>query len=241
VHSSSYATGVVLIDGIATAGDAPYITVNGRTYSYTVVTNDTLDTVRDSLINQINGVVNGVVDPTKADPDVTAKAGGQFDRVILTAKVPGTAGNTIPYTVSSASGNVIMTATSSKGTLCCANTAGAAITADNPALAGEIVTFYATGLGLLNDPAKFSVHTGQTYSPNGPVANQAVVTLDSLVGGKTANLIFAGMVAGDPAGVFRVELQLNDSLPDNAETQAYIAQGTSISNLVTFAVKAQAQ
>lgn len=241
VHSSGYATGVVLIDGLATAGNAPSITIHGRTYTYTVLTNDTLDTVRDNLIAQINGVVNGVVDPAKADPEVTAKAGGQFDRVILTAKVPGTAGNSIPYSVSTSSGNVIMTPTSSKGTLCCANTAGALITADNPALGGEIVTFYATGLGVLNAPAKFNVHTGQTYSPNGPVANQAVITLDSLVGGKTANLIFAGMVTGDPAGVFRVELQLNDSLPDNAETQAYIAQGTYISNLVTFAVKAQAQ
>ena len=49
------------MDGTATAGDIATVTVEDRTYSYTAVTGDTLDTVRDNLVALIN-----------QDPKVTA-------------------------------------------------------------------------------------------------------------------------------------------------------------------------
>ena len=47
VHSSSSATGTVSVDGTANAGDIATVTIEDRSYTYTVQTGDTLDTIRD--------------------------------------------------------------------------------------------------------------------------------------------------------------------------------------------------
>ena len=53
-HGSSSAIGIVSVDGTVTAGDIATMTVEDRSYSYTAVTGDTLDTVRDNLVALIN-------------------------------------------------------------------------------------------------------------------------------------------------------------------------------------------
>src|ERR1039458_7041234 len=77
-HASSYATGIVSVDGTVTAGDTATVGIEERTYTYTVQSGDTLAGIRDALVNLIN-----------QDPKVTATASGEFTRLILTARVQG--------------------------------------------------------------------------------------------------------------------------------------------------------
>ncbi|HZT33818.1 MAG TPA: hypothetical protein VFA33_28270 [Bryobacteraceae bacterium] len=223
LHSSSNATGTISVDGSVKAGDVATVTIgdpnnNPRTYSYTVQSSDTLATIRDALISQIN-----------QDPQVEASPAGVFTRIRLKARVSGPDGNGIPYTGSASSNaQVILTATTPA--LCCANTAGAPITDDNPALAGETIVVYATGLGVPNPPDGAS--TGQKFY--GPV-DQPQNFVSSLAGGKTANVLAAQLKTG-MIGVWEVDLELNSSLPSDPLTQLTIAQDVYVSNIVTVPV-----
>ena len=99
-HASSSATGIVSVDGTATAGDTATVGIEDRTYTYTVQSGDTLTGIRDALVNLIN-----------QDPKVTATPSGEFQRIILTARVQGPEANGLPYTATaSSSATVIMTA-----------------------------------------------------------------------------------------------------------------------------------
>ncbi len=222
VHSSSEALGSVLLSGTATAGDVTTIKIEDRLHSYTVRDGDTLDTIRDALIALINA----------NDPKVRAAAASQFDRIQLRARQSGGAGNGIAYSATVTGGHVILSASSSA--LCCANVAGALVTKSNPAVPGETITAYGTGLGMINDPARFRLHTGIPYL--GPAANHPDESVSSLAGGKTANVINAAMQQYG-VGVYRVDLELNTDLPTDDQTPLTIAQNVYVSNVVTFPVK----
>lgn len=220
-HYSSYASGVVSVDGAVKAGDTGTITIEDRNYTYTVTADDTLETVRNALINLINA---------NADEKVTAYPGALFERVRLQAKVPGPEGEGISYGASTSSGAQLILSPYSP-TICCSNTAGAPVTADNPAVPGETIVLYATGLGLVKnmDPVK----TGSAYT--GPSVNEIVTPVDAIIGDKTANVLYVGLAQGT-VGVYQLQLQLNSDLPTNPETQATIAQDVYISNVVTVPV-----
>ena len=222
VHSSSYATGVVSVDGSAKAGDVATVTIEDRSYSYTVGATDTLVIIRDKLIEQIN-----------QDERVTAFPAGSFTRIRLKAKIPGTAGEDIAYGASvSTSASVILSPLSP--TLCCSNKEGAPVTEANPAVPGETINIYATGLGLIkSDDGTAAGETGNNY--NGPIVNEPNSPVDSLAGGKTANVLSAGLKQGK-VGIYEVQLQLNSDLPTNSQTQLTIAQDIYISNIVTIPV-----
>jgi hypothetical protein len=206
------------VDGTANAGDVATVTVEDRKYTYTVQSGDTLDTIRDGLIALIN-----------QDPKVTASSAGLFDRIRLKARVEGPAGNGIVYGASAPDGaQVIMTATTPA--LCCANVAGAPINTDNPAQPGETITVYATGLGLPNP--QDGVNTGQKYFGG---SNQPINFVSSLAGGKTANVLYAGLAPGT-IGVYQVDLELNSGLATDQLTQLTIAQDVYVSNIVTIPV-----
>ena len=135
-HASSAATGIVSVDGTATAGDTATVAIEDRSYTYKVQSGDTVTGIRDALVNLIN-----------QDPKVTAIASGEFQRIILQARVQGPEGNGIVYTASaSSSATVIMTAIGTN--LCCAAVANSPITPQNPAVPGELIYVYATGLGV---------------------------------------------------------------------------------------------
>jgi uncharacterized protein (TIGR03437 family) len=241
-HYSSHATGIISIDGSPTAGDIVTIAIEDRQYSYTVTATDTIgingSTVRDALVALING---------NADEKVVAIASGAFSRIILSAKVPGTAGNGLPISASAAGKTVtnpttLVVSTSSptetmtaiNNQLCCANIAGAAVTAFNPAVPGEMVTVYATGLGLVGPaPALAAIQDGVAY--NGPILNAPNQSVSSIIGGLTANVIFSGLQVG-AIGIYQVVLQLSGSLPTNPLTQVTIAQNIYTSNIVTIPV-----
>jgi uncharacterized protein (TIGR03437 family) len=217
-HGSSNATGTVSVDGTAKAGDVASVTIEDRTYTYTVKDGDTLASIRDALIDLIN-----------TDPKVQAFAAGVFTRIRLKARVEGPDGNGIPYTATAPAGaQVIMTATTPA--LCCANVAFSRVTDNNPAIPGETIIVYATGLGLPNPTD--DVNTGRKYrgGPNGPTE-----FVSSLAGGKTANVLFAGLATG-MVGVWQVDLELNSDIPTNAATQLTIAQDIYVSNIVTLPI-----
>jgi hypothetical protein len=220
MHGSPFATGTVSVDGSTAAGNVATVRIRDRAYNYTLVEGDDLASVRDKMIELING-----------DPEVQAFPSGSFTRIRLRARVRGQEGNGIPYSASSREGDqVIMTATTPA--LCCANEG--LVTAENPAQPGETVIVLATGLGLVKpEDAKLGQNTGLPYT--GPELNDPVEFVSSLAGGRTANVLFAGMRPG-AIGIFEVHLELNSDLPTDPATQLTIAQDIYVSNIVTVPV-----
>jgi len=223
-HASSNATGIVSVDGTVTAGDTATVTIEDRSYTYTVQSGDTLAGIRDALVNLIN-----------ADPKVTATASGEFTRILLTARVQGPDANNLPYTASaSASATVIMTAIGTA--LCCASVANSPVTPQSPAIPGELVYVYATGLGvpLLNDANKGLIQTGIQYPVGGPVTTPASF-MNSIAGGSTADVISATLLPGS-VGLYQILLHLNPSLATDPYAQLTIAQDVYVSNIVTMPI-----
>ena len=230
-HASSYAIAVVDLEGSFQVGDTATITIDGsRNYSYAVQANDTLDIIRDGLIAAINATT---------EERVVASAAGQYERVILTAKVPGPDGNGIGIGATSTTtvtAGALVTLTALQATTCCASIAGAPITNDNPAAPGELITIYATGLGVVGpDAAKNVAATGSAYPLNGPPNTPNAPVDDAQVGGFTAAVLFSGLKPG-LIGVNEVKLQLDSGLATDYQTQMFIAQDIFTSNIVTIPV-----
>lgn len=228
-HTSSNAIALVSVDGSILANDVATVTIEDRSYSYTIESTDSLTTVRDALIALINANV---------DEKVTASPSGQFTRIVLTAKVAGPDGNGIPVSVSESPTTALIILTALSPSTCCANVAGARVTLDNPAVPGEVLTLYAAGIGLatLADGATPAGATGQIY--NGPAFNIPVNAVDNAqLGTTTANVLNAGLVPG-MAGVYQVTFQVSSSLPTDPNTELFIAQSVFTSNIVTIPVQA---
>ena len=232
-HYSNYALGVVDVNGSIQAGDVATVGIQSRLYNYTVQSTDTLLTIRNAMIAQINA---------NSEEIVTASAGPAFSTteeegiIVLQAKVAGPEGNSIAISASStnASGSPVVTMTVTNPQLCCANVAGAPVTTDNPAQAGEMIYLYATGLGLVGpNQAKNAISDGTVY--NGPAYNDPNATVSSLVGGVTANVVSAGLLVGG-IGIYQVVLQLSSGAPTNPITQVTISQEIYTSNIVTLPV-----
>ncbi|HEX5229040.1 MAG TPA: IPT/TIG domain-containing protein [Bryobacteraceae bacterium] len=230
-HTSGNAIAVVDVSGSAQAGDIATIKIKSNSYNYTVQSTDTLQSIRDGLIALIN-----------ANPDeiVTAAPGGEFTRVVLTAKTGGPAGNGIPIAGAVSSNATVTVSPLGDAVTCCANVQGSLITKDNPLVPGEVITIYATGIGptTLADGLTIASVTGQSYP--GPLLNIPVTNVDNAqIGGTTANVISAGLDVGNLPGVYKVVLQTQNTLPTNSQTQMYIAQNVFTSNIVTVPVVAQ--
>ena len=227
-HGSPHATGSVSVDGTANAGDVGTITIGGHSYSYTVLSTDTLTTITAAFVNQIHNDKSGPAD---------AQPAGEFTRVDLSARALGSAGNGIIFGATVSTGAQLLL-TPSGGTnsagdyvLCCAGTG--MVTQSNPAVPGETIIIYATGLGLPTEPAHF--RGGFRYPAN--EQTQPVDFVSSLAGGKTANVLLASPLPGS-VGIWEVQLELNSGLPTDTNTQLTIAQDIYVSNVVTFPVKA---
>ena len=223
-HASSNATGLVSVDGTATAADTATVSIEDRAYTYRVQSGDTVTGIRNALINLIN-----------QDPKVTASPSGEFQRIILRARVQGPDGNGIAYSASaSSSATVIMTAIGN--TLCCAAIANSPVTRQNPAIPGEFIYVYATGLGVptLTDANKDLIKTGTQYPQGGPVTSPASF-VNSIAGGKTADVISATLMPGT-VGIYQVLLHLNPDLPTDDFSHLTIAQDVYVSNIITLPV-----
>lgn len=230
-HTSGNAIAIVSVDGSILANDVATVTIENRSYSYTIEATDSLTTIRDGLIELINA---------NADEKVVASPSGQFTRIVLTAKVAGPDGDGIPISTSSSptSALIILSVLNSPPATCCASVAGTRVTADNPAVPGEVLTLYAAGIGLatLADGTTPAGATGQIY--NGPVFNIPVNSVDNAqLGLTTANVLNAGLLPGT-AGVYQVTFQISSTLPTDPNTHLFIAQSVFTSNIVTIPVQA---
>src|ERR1019366_4087145 len=229
MHASSYAKAVVSVDGGVTAGNLATVTVAGRNYSYTSQSTDTLDTIRDNLVIQLNN-----------DPQVSAVSAGVFDRIILTARVQGPEGNGIPITATASGGasnsSVSLTMTALDAETCCGNVAGAPTTQTTPALPGEIIEILGTGLGVpvLSDLVTPFIQTGAQYPVNGPITSPQE-SVSSFVGGSTGDVLQATLLPGS-VGIYEVLLHTNPGLASNAYAVLNIAQDLYTSNQVTVPV-----
>ncbi len=235
LHYSSQATGVILVDGSIQAGDVVTVKIEDRAYTYTVQATDTLDSVRDALAVVIN-----------QDPKVSAKPGIAFARnIMLQARIAGPEANGLAYNTSVAgapgtSGAQLILTPTTTG-LCCANVAYTPVTDANPAIPGEVLVLYATGLGLpvTTEQTLNLINTGVKY-PDGAPITQPVNFVSSLAGGKTANILSASLKPGT-IGTYEVLFQLNSEMPTDPFTHVYIAQDIYISNIVTFPLVNPAQ
>ena len=222
-HASSSATGTVAVDGSIVAGDVGVIYLNERPYTYVVSDVDTLDSITNAFIDLING----------SDPEVMATRALPFTTIRLKARVAGPQGDNITLRISNANATgLVLTALNTS--LCCANIEGAPVTPDNPAIAGEQIVVYATGLGLLQgEAAVAAMLPGQPY--NGPEVVQPVDFVSSLVGGRTARVITCNILPGS-VGLYQVTLELSNGLPTDPFTQGTIAQSFQVSNIFTIPV-----
>jgi uncharacterized protein (TIGR03437 family) len=250
-HASSFATGTVSVDGSIQAGDVGTITIGGVTYTYAVTATDTLASVRDAFVALI-----------QADPGspVTASAAGVFTRIRLVSKIPGPDGDGTPIsanvtTATTNTAGALLLLTPTNTGLCCASPAGTLITQANPAVPGETINIIATGLGLVcgsavsnaidftldyigfcsatPDPALSAIVDGAPYA--GPVVNAPIGSVSSLVGGSTAQVIFASLMVGQ-IGLYQITLELSPDMTPSLQSQMTISQGINTSNIVTIPV-----
>jgi uncharacterized protein (TIGR03437 family) len=114
--------------------------------------------------------------------------------------------------------------------------ANSPVTPQSPAIPGELVYVYATGLGvpLLNDANKGLIQTGIQYPVGGPVTTPASF-MNSIAGGSTADVISATLLPGS-VGLYQILLHLNPSLATDPYAQLTIAQDVYVSNIVTLPV-----
>ena len=270
----------ITLKGEPRAGDTVTIFVRGRFYRVFVREGDTLTSIRNKLVFEVNA--------GRGDPEVTARRivqqtndpqmqviarelgtagndipfditispdgstmtvakdiegdvleGGRTPPVVfLTAREAGRQGNEIAYSANS-SDSVPVQITASGQNLCCGNEEFSLVTQDNPAIPGETLIFYGTGLGLTAPlPISEGLSSGQT-TPNMPFFEVPFVADDfvsSLAGGKTAQVSFVGL-APELVGVYQINLKLLEDLPDDPALRLTIAQRVFISNIVTIPVK----
>ena len=225
LHGSSSATGTFSVDGGIQAGDIGNVVVGFNTYTYTVQSTDTLASIRDAFINLINANPNELV---------VASAATDFTRIRVQAKAPGSLGygiglSTAVTTATTNTGGAQLTLTATNSITCCANTAAAPITTDNPAVPGETILIYATGLGL---PANNDARSGtQFVGPPSP----SLVTVSAQSGGTTVSVISSGYKVG-MVGTNEIALELPSTLTANPLTRLTISQGFTTSNIVTIPV-----
>jgi uncharacterized protein (TIGR03437 family) len=230
LHGSSSAIGVVSVDALSpSSGDVDTITIGTRIYNYTVQDGDTQETIRDALVSMINSL----------DPDVKASPAGLFGRLILQARIQGPDGNGLVYLANATGFNgnsPTETMSVLSPALCCANVAYSPVTQDNPALPGEVVIAYATGMGVpvANDVTTPLVVTGVQYPLGAPVTQPPVLT-NGLAGGNTANILQATLKPGT-VGEFEVWIQLSPGVVADPYMQLWVGQESFVSNIVTLPV-----
>lgn len=233
-HYSSRAVGLITLQNFAQEGDIATITVGPTTYSYTVRADDTITTIRDALVQIINADPEAQVIAQRA-----SSRENMANRIVLLSKIPGPAGEGITYSaapLAGENGSASLAMFVNTSQLCCANVENAPVTALNPAVPGEMIYIFGTGLGPIDPQAAFdTVRTGEKY--HGPVINSPRASVDSQVGGATAAFVLTGLEVG-AHGIYKIILQLGPSTNVVLNSaQMTISQDIYTSNIVTLPMR----
>jgi uncharacterized protein (TIGR03437 family) len=181
---------------------------------------------------------NAMITATTEQDEGTLEGGRTPPVVKLTARVPGRQGNDITYTAASSDEAKLATSPRST-TLCCGNEPFSLITDENPAVPGETIVVFGSGLGLTAPlPAAQGLVSGEV-TPLDPLFNVPAVAADfvaSLAAGRTATVEFVGLMPG-AVGVYQLNLRLNTDIADTPAAPLTIFPGPFISNLVTIPIR----
>jgi uncharacterized protein (TIGR03437 family) len=227
INSATSMTLATNYTGVTGNGFTHSLYFGGHIYSYTESATDTISTETDALIAAINA---------GPDPYIYAVRANEYNRIIVYSYVSGPAGENIKVfgeatTTSSNSAGAQITVSVYNPVTNYDHPAGQLVTDDNPAIPGEALYTFATGIGPTN-PA--DIPSGFIY--RGGNDNPPAVYVDSiLVQGLVATPMNVALVP-DTAGIYYVEFALNPTLATDAFSQLTIAQQLFISNVVTFPV-----
>ncbi len=106
---------------------------------------------------------------------------------------------------------------------------GSPISTDEPARSGEVITVWATGLGLVSDDLS-TMAAGMPYAA--PDTN-VITPVRALVDGQPASVLSATLPQG-AVGIYEVLVLLPRDLPLSGTAKLAISQNNSSSNVVTF-------
>jgi uncharacterized protein (TIGR03437 family) len=109
--------------------------------------------------------------------------------------------------------------------------AGAPITAGNPARAGDLITIWAAGLGMVKADSGSIPATGAPAGSSADVAAPVGVR----VNGEPAEVVSAKLPV-DAIGVYEVQVRLPAVLETRSAVSLSISQDANTSNTVTFPV-----
>lgn len=228
-HSATFATGGISPGEIVTAwgsGFGPsavtYSSLDPAGYVPTSLSNAAI------LFNDVPApVISGMADRLSVvvPYSVAGKAG-----VIVTAQFQGVKSNALWIPVVAAAPGIFTAEASGKGPAAALNTDYSINSASNPAGAGSVVMFYVTGEGE-TDPA------GVDGKPANDVYPKPKQSVAARIGGKTADVQYAGAAPGFVAGAMQVNLMIPSGLAAGAQSVTITVGGKSSQSGVTVAVK----
>jgi len=164
--------------------------------------------------------------PTQLGIQIPAELPGPSATVLINAD-----GQTsVPETVAlePAAPGIFSTTGDGRGVGSITHANGALVTAVNPAVRGETLVLYATGLGVLTP----SVATGNIATSASQLATKPVVTL----GGVPATVAFAGQ-SGCCVGLNQINFSVPAGAPTGNAVAVVVSVGAKASNSVTIAVQ----
>jgi hypothetical protein len=243
-HGSSRASALIFIDGPAVIGDVVRLTIQeDRVYEYTVTDEDFVrldDDPETRSLAEINATNRNIraklIELINEDPEVEAFPAPFFTRILLLAREEGPQVNgTIRVETDQQTGAQVLL-NQSRTSLGGANVAGALISEDNPIEAGSLFVVYATGLGRIRDAEDNQLlQTGKKYT--GSTFHELAEQLDSLAGGRTANLISAVAKPGT-FGLYEITLEANSGVGTDPLSQLTVFQSWYVSNIAAVPIQA---
>lgn len=110
---------------------------------------------------------------------------------------------------------------------------GTPVTTEDPAKAGELLIFWAAGLGAVENGSEKAPLMGVPFAgPDAPVSSR----VGAVVSGRTAQVVSA-ILPERSIGVYEVRIVLPSDLPTNPHTELLIMQDGTVSNTVTIPVR----
>ncbi len=142
----------------------------------------------------------------------------------------GAISNTITVPVSATSPGIFSDDLSGTGDGAIVHLNGNLVNAANPAMAGEVLTIYLTGLGALQAPVKDGA------APNPPAADAALTALTVTIDGiPSPKVLYSGINPVYP-GLYQVNFQM-PQIPDHGEVSVLLFTSDSATQQITLFVQ----